>query len=158
MSNAKPVPENFPVITPRLFCRNPAAEAAFCVQTLGAKVVNERAGPDGRLLHALVSIGPAMVMIESEWPGFPNRPPNADGSTPVAMLVYVEDVDDAFARGLGAGATVLMPLADQFWGDRTAWLIDPEGHVWTIASRVEETTEEQRKERLSAMFKKSAQL
>jgi PhnB protein len=96
-----------------------------------------------------------MVMIESEWPGFANRPPDASGTSPVAMFVYVADVDAAFSRAVDGGAKVLMPLADQFWGDRTGWVIDPEGHVWTIASRIEETTEEQRTERLSAIFAES---
>jgi len=156
MTSVQPIPEGFPVITPRLFCRNPGVESMFCQQTFRAKVLNERAAPDGKILHALVSIGPAMVMIESEWPGFPNRPPDASGSSPVAMFVYVADVDAAFSRAVDGGAKVLMPLADQFWGDRTGWVIDPEGHVWTIASRIEETTEEQRKERLAAIFAKSA--
>jgi PhnB protein len=102
--------------------------------------------------HALVTIGPAMVMIEAEWPAVANRAPQMDGSSPVVIFVYVEDVDQAVDRALAVGAKLIMPLTNQFWGDRTAWLMDPAGHVWTVATRIEETTEEQRKERLAKIM------
>jgi PhnB protein len=89
-----------------------------------------------------------MVMIESEWPGFANRAPPQDGSSPVALYVYLDDVDAAVARAVASGAKVLMAATDQFWGDRTAWILDPQGHVWTVATRVEEPTEEERRRRL----------
>lgn len=97
----------------------------------------------------MMQFGPAMVMIESEWPGVSSRAPAADGSSPVVLFVYVENADETVDRAVAAGARVLMPLTDQFWGDRTAWIIDPSGHVWTVAARIEETTEEQRQERLT---------
>ena len=90
-----------------------------------------------------------MVMIESEWPALRNRAPQLDGSSPVAIFVYVENVDKTVERAIAAGATILIPLANQFWGDRTAWVMDPSGHVWTVATRIEETTEEQRQNRLT---------
>ena len=90
-----------------------------------------------------------MVMIESEWPQITNRAPSPDGSSPVALYVYVENVDETVSRAAAAGAKILMPLTDQFWGDRTAWIMDPGGHVWTAATRVEEPTEEERKARLA---------
>jgi PhnB protein len=100
----------------------------------------------------LITIGPAMIMIESEWPAMTMRAPHLDGSSPVAIFVYIEDVDRAVERAVALGAKILMPLEDQFWGDRTAWIMDPSGHVWTIATRIEETTEEQRQERLARLF------
>jgi PhnB protein len=90
-----------------------------------------------------------MIMIEGEWPAVANRAPQQDGSSPVVLYVYVEDVDRTVERAVAVGAKVLVPIADQFWGDRTAWVMDPSGHVWTIATRVEETTEEERQARLS---------
>ena len=147
--NVKPIPDASSTLMPRLFCRDPAAEVEFCKHTFGAVELNRRPGPDGTLAHALVTIGPAMVMIESEWPGVTMRAPKPDGSSPVAIFVYVADVDDAVARATSFGATILMPLANQFWGDRTAWIMDPSGHVWTIATRIEETTEEERQQRLT---------
>jgi len=97
-----------------------------------------------------------MVMIESEWPEVPNRAPAPDGSSSVALYVYVENVDEAVQRAVRSGARILMPATNQFWGDRTAWIIDPSGHVWTVATRIEETTEEQRQERLARLHAKSS--
>lgn len=98
---------------------------------------------------------PAMVMIESEWPASLSRAPQLDGSSPVVIFVYVPDVDQAVERAVVAGAQILMPLANQFWGDRTAWIMDPAGHVWTVATRFEETTEPERQARLNALHAKA---
>ncbi len=136
---------------PRLFCRSPAVQIEFCKATFGAEERVRRDGPDGSVVHALVTIGPAMVMIESEWPGVASRAPVPDGSSPVVLYVYVENVDQAVDRAVAAGGRVLMPTQNQFWGDRTAWVMDPSGHVWTIATRVEETTEEERQQRLARL-------
>ena len=102
-----------------------------------------------------MTIGPAMIMIESEWPQVANRAPSPDGSSPVALYVYVENVDDTVTRAEAAGARVLAAPADQFWGDRTAWIVDPSGHVWTVATRVEEATELERKARLAELLDRS---
>jgi PhnB protein len=152
----KGIPEGASAVIPRLFCRDPAAEIEFCTWTFGAVEGVRRSGADGKIAHALITIGPAMVMIESEWPEAPNRAPALDGSSSVALYVYVENVDDTLERAVARGARILMPVADQFWGDRTAWILDPSGHVWTVATRIEETTEEQRRERLARLYSKSA--
>jgi PhnB protein len=136
-------------VIPRLVCRDPDAEADFCTGALGVTESVRRPGADGRTAHVAVRFGPAMVMIESEWPQIPNRAPPPDGSSPVVLYLYVTDVDAVVDRAAAAGARVLMPPADQFWGDRTAWILDPAGHVWTLATRIEETTEAQRQERLA---------
>ena len=139
------------MVIPRLFCRDPVAEIEFCKTVFGAAERVRRPGADGKVAHALVTIGPAMLMIESEWPGITSRAPAPDGSSPVVLYVYVADVDAAVARAEAGGAKVLAPAQDQFWGDRTAWIMDPAGHVWTVASRVEETTEEERQRRLARL-------
>ena len=149
MSNTKPPPEGVPVVIPRLVCRDPVAEIDFIAHTFNARELNRRPGPDGAVVHALLTIGPAMVMIESEWPQITNRAPKLDGTSPVALYAYVEDVDAAVERAVDGGAKVLAPAADQFWGDRTAWIMDPSGHVWTIWTRIEEPTEEERQARLA---------
>ena len=138
------IPEGASAVIPRLFCRDPATQLEFCLAVFDAKERVRRPGPDGTLAHALITIGPAMIMIESEWPGIASRAPSSDGSSPVVLYVYVSDVDDVVARAQSAGAKLLSPLANQFWGDRTAWIVDPSGHVWTVATRIEETTEEER--------------
>lgn len=146
-TKTRPLPENTSIIIPRLVCRAPAAEVDFCMRAFDAVSLNERPGPDGTLAHALLQIGPEMVMIEAEWPTLPSRAPAADGSSPVVIFVYVPDVDGTVARAAECGATILMPAQDQFWGDRIAWLMDPAGHVWTVATRIEQTTAEERTQR-----------
>jgi PhnB protein len=84
-----------------------------------------------------------------------SRAPNTDGSPPVVLFVYVADVDQAVERAMAMGATLLLPAQDQFWGDRTARILDPSGHVWAVASRIEDTTEEQREKRWSAIRDRS---
>jgi PhnB protein len=154
----KGIPEGASVIIPRLVCRDPAAAIAFCANVFGAVERVRRPGPEGTVAHALMTIGPAMVMIESEWPTLPSRAPPPDASSPVVIFVYVEDADRTVARAEAAGAKILVPLQNQFWGDRTAWIVDPSGHVWTIATRIEETTEQERKDRWSAALRADAAL
>jgi PhnB protein len=146
---AKGIPEGASVVIPRLFCRDVASAIDFCKNTFGAVERVRRPGPDGTVAHALLMIGPAMIMFEAEWPGLASRAPQADGSSPVVIYVYVEDVDKTVERAVSGGAKVLFPVSNQFWGDRIGWVMDPSGHVWTIATRIEETTEDQRRERWS---------
>jgi PhnB protein len=152
----KGIPESSSVVIPRLFCRDVVAEIDFCKNTFGAVELVRRSGPDGTAAHALMTIGPAMIMIEAEWPSLASRAPKPDGSSPVVIYVYVEDVDQTVERAVAGGAKVLVPVANQFWGDRIGWVMDPSGHVWTIATRIEESSEEQRQERWSTVLKGSA--
>jgi PhnB protein len=146
-TNAGELPKNTSIIIPRLVCRDPASEIDFCVRAFEAIEVNRRPGPDGSVAHALLTIGPEMIMVESEWPSLPSRAPTADGTSPVVIFLYVPDVDQTVARASACGAKVLVPLQNQFWGDRMAWLMDPSGHVWTVATRIEETTAQERTDR-----------
>jgi PhnB protein len=97
----------------------------------------------------MMTIGPAMIMIEGEWPTLTSRAPKSDGSSPVVIFVYVEDVDQTVERAIASGAKVLVPVQNQFWGDRIASIMDPSGHVWTVATRIEETTAQERTDRWS---------
>lgn len=141
------LPENTSIIIPRLVCRDPAAEVDFCVRAFEAVELNKRPGPDGTLAHALLKIGPEMIMIEAESPSLPSRAPAMDATSPVIIFVYVADIDRVVERATGGGARVVVPTANQFWGDRIAWLMDPAGHVWTVATRIEQTTAEERTQR-----------
>ena len=146
------IPADSSVVIPRLVCRDPAGAIDFCAGTFGAVELGRRPGPDGTVAHALMTIGPAMIMIEAEWPTLTSRAPAPDGSSPVVIFVYVEDVDRTVERAMARGAQILIPPQNQFWGDRTAWIMDPSGHVWTVASRVEETTADERQDRWSAIL------
>ncbi|HEV8365275.1 MAG TPA: VOC family protein [Gemmatimonadaceae bacterium] len=151
----KGVPEGASALIPRLYCRDPGAEMDFCTTALGAVELNRRADNDGRVLHGLLTIGPAMLMIEGESASLTSRPPSLDGSSPVVLYVYVEDVDKTVERAVAAGAKVLYPVQNQFWGDRIGWVMDPAGHVWTVATRIEETTARERSDRWEAIKEKS---
>lgn len=156
MATYKGVPEGASAVIPRLFCRDVEAEIAFCCEALGAIEAGRRPGPDGRAAHAMLMFGPAMLMLEAEWPTLPSKPPSADGSSPVVIYLYVEDVDATAARAVERGASVVVPVETQFWGDRMGWIQDPEGHMWTIATRVEETTEDERSRRWSKVLAEDA--
>ena len=148
----KGVPEGASAIIPRLFCHDVEAEIEFCCEALGAVEGGRRPGPDGRAAHAMLKFGPAMLMLEGEWPTLPSRPPKRDGSSPVVIYLYVEDVDATVERALKRGGKLVVPVEAHFWGDRIGWVQDPSGHMWTIATRVEETTEDQRRERWSKIL------
>ena len=156
MTNVKPIPDGVPVVMPMLVCGDAAAEIDFCKATFGAVELVRRPGPDGTVAHAALTISGAMVMIEGEWPTLSSRAPQPDGSSPVVIHVYVEDVDAVMERAVVAGARVLLPVKNQFWGDRTGRILDPSGHVWTISTRIEETSSAERKERWSGIVKKNA--
>ena len=153
MSDAKRIPEGVPVVMPMLVCGDAAAEMDFCKATFGATEQVRRLGPDGSVAHAALTIGGAMLMIEREGAALASRAPKPDGSSPVVIYVYVEDVDEVIGRAVAAGAKVLLPVKNQFWGDRTGRIVDPSGHVWTISTRVEETSAAQREERWSSIVK-----
>jgi PhnB protein len=152
-NRVKGIPDDSSVVIPRLFCRDPAAAIDFCKHTFNANELGRRLGPDGSVVHALMVIGAAMIMIEGEWPTLKTRAPRMDGSSPVVIFVYVEDVDDTLDKAIANGAELLIPAQDQFWGDRIAWIMDPSGHVWTIATRIEETSSQERSDRWSDIRK-----
>jgi PhnB protein len=150
----KGIPDGASVVIPRLFCRDVAAAIDFCKNTFDAVERVRRPGPDGTVAHCLMTIGPAMIMIEAEWPGLTSRAPKLDGSSPVVIYVYVEDVDKTVERAVAGGANVLFPVQNQFWGDRIGWVMDLSGHVWTVATHIEETTEGERQDRWSDILAK----
>ena len=155
-SQYKGIPEGASAVIPRLYCHDVEAEVEFCCEVFGAVEGVRRPGPHGRAQHAMLLFGPAMLMIEAENPEAPARPPNPDGSSPVVIYVYVEDVDATVERALKRGGRLVVPVETHFWGDRIGWVQDPAGHMWTIATRVEQTTEDQRRERWAEILSEDA--
>jgi PhnB protein len=153
MGKVKPIPDGAPVLIPMLVCRDASAAVDFCKTTFGAVELVRRPGPDGTVAHAALTIGGAMIMVEGEFSTLSSRPPQPDGTSPVVIYVYVEDVDTVIGRAVAAGARILIPVKNQFWGDRTGRIVDPSGHVWTIATRVEETSSAEREQRWSSIVK-----
>lgn len=140
---AKPIPDHMRSLTPHLVCANAAAAIDFYKKAFGAVEMMRMPGPDGRLMHASVTIGDSLLMLVDEMPEFGALGPKALKGTPVTLHLQVEDVDAATARALAAGATVKMPVADMFWGDRYGSVVDPFGHVWAIATHIRDMTAEE---------------
>src|SRR5437867_7955268 len=150
MRTRKSIPEGVQALFPMLVCQSPEAEMEFCAAAFGTVEQVRRPGPDGSAIHIAMRINDAFLVVQSEFRDtVSSRVPSPDGSSPVVIFVYVADVDQALERAVAGGAQILVAAQNQFWGDRTARILDPSGHVWTVASRIEETTEEQRADRWS---------
>ena len=132
------VPEDFHTITPQLVVKGVAEAIDWYSRALGANELLRHAAPDGtRIMHSELLLGDSRFFVVDEFDGSMKSPATLGGSA-VTLHLYVHDVDALFKRAIGAGATVLMPVADQFWGDRYGMLTDPFGHRWSMASRIED--------------------
>jgi PhnB protein len=135
-SKPGPIPKGYHSVTPGLALRDTAAAIEFYKKAFGAKEKSRMPGPDGRtIMHAELQIGDSKVMVGEEMPQMGHLSPQALGGTPVSLYIYVKDADKVFDQAVRAGATVVMPVADMFWGDRHGSLKDPFGHSWGIATR-----------------------
>jgi uncharacterized glyoxalase superfamily protein PhnB len=141
MPKAKPIPDGFHTITPHLVVKDASKAIDFYKKAFGAEELERHPGPDGKsIMHATIKIGDSRVMLNDEFPDMGCRGPLAIGGTAVTLHLYVQDVDKAFERATKAGAKVTMPLADQFWGDRYGIVADPFGHMWSIATHMQDMT------------------
>jgi PhnB protein len=143
MADVKPIPDGYPQVTPYLCVDGADAAIAFYGQVLGTTERARMNGPDGKVSHAELQLGDSLVMVADEAPSIGILGPKTIGGTPVTLSVYVEDVDGVMDRAAQAGATVLRPAEDQFYGDRAGQFEDPFGHRWSVATRVEEVPPEE---------------
>ncbi len=148
MNKVRAIPEGMRSLTPHLVCRGAVQAIEFYERAFGAIELFRMPGPDGKLIHACVRIGDSQLFLFDEMPERGALSPLALKSTPVTIHLQVEDAETAFARAVQAGATVTMPLADMFWGDRYGRLTDPFGHSWAIATHMRDVS---REEMLAAM-------
>jgi PhnB protein len=146
-----PIPPGYASVTPYLIVHGAAKAIDFYQRAFGAVELFRLDGPDGTLAHAEIRIGNSPVMLADGTSGYPD--PLTLGGSSVSFMIYVPDVDAAFARAIAAGATVKRPVADQFYGDRTGTLADPFGHVWSLATHVEDVAPEEMDRRLKEMMK-----
>ena len=147
-ASVRPIPEGYHTLTPSLTVHNAAEAIEFYKRAFGAEEVFRAQGPDGQQIwHAELQIGDSRVMLNDEFPDMGCRGPHSIGGSPASLHIYVADADAVFQQAVAAGATVRMPLEDAFWGDRYGRLADPFGHEWAIATRQEELTEEEMKQR-----------
>jgi PhnB protein len=144
------VPEGYHTATPYLIVKGAARAIDFYKKAFGAAELMRYPGPDGRVAHAEIKVGNSLIMLADEFPEMGYRGPQSLGGSSVSILLYVKDVDAQFQQALAAGATVLKPLQDQFYGDRSGTLTDPFGHVWTLATHKEDVSPEEMKKRLEA--------
>jgi uncharacterized glyoxalase superfamily protein PhnB len=136
----KRIPEGMHTLTPHLICSDASAAIDFYARAFGAVEISRTAGPNGKLMNAMLRIGDSAMMLMDENPEWGALGPTLLKGTPVSIHVYVEDVDAAFERAVKAGATSKMPPADMFWGDRFGALTDPFGHSWSIATHVRDVS------------------
>lgn len=147
----KPIPDGYPRVTPYLIVDGAAEAIDFYTSVLGAEQRGSRMEmPNGKIGHAELSLGDSLLMLADEAPDHGAVGPRSVGGTPVTIHVYVEDVDDVFARALAAGAKELRPVSDEFYGDRLGQFEDPWGHKWSVATHVEDVSAEEMAERAKA--------
>jgi uncharacterized glyoxalase superfamily protein PhnB len=139
----KAVPEGYHTLTPSLTIRDAARAIEFYKQAFGAVEKGVAKGPDGKVMHAELRIGDSLIMLADEFPEFGSLSPQTIGGSGSGLHIYVEDVDTAFDRAIGAGGVVEMPVAEMFWGDRFGKLVDPFGHKWSIATHVRDMSPEE---------------
>lgn len=152
MSDVKPVPEGYPVVSPGLAIDGAAAAIEFYKNVFGATERMRMPGPDGKIVHCELMFGNSVVMLGDPAPDMDFLDPKTVGGTPVNLYVYVEDADAAFAAALSAGAKELTPMTTQFYGDRSGSFEDPWGHRWTVATHVEDVPPEEMDRRMAEQF------
>src|SRR5437016_13399543 len=139
-------------LTPYIIVKNAVAAIAFYEKAFGAKEEYRLAGPDGQIGHAELVIGAGRLMLADENAAFGALSPPSIGGTPIKLHLYVEDVDATVARAEAAGATVLRPAQDQFYGDRSGMIADPFGHQWFLNTRKETLTPGEMRQRYEQSF------
>jgi PhnB protein len=146
----QPIPEGYHTVTPYLAVEDATEAIEYYTKAFDAKERVRMETPDGQIGHAELEIGDSLVMLSDALPQFSTRPPKELGGTSVSVFMYVEDVDAVVKRAVDAGAMVTMEVADQFWGDRFGSVKDPFGHLWSIATHVEDVPPEEMAERAKA--------
>jgi PhnB protein len=149
-TEVKPIPEGYHTVTPYLILTGAGDAIAFYKKALGAEEVLRLADPGGKVHHAEISIGDSRVMLADEHPEIQALSPKTVGGSPVSIHLYVEDVDAAVERAVAAGAKLVRPVADQFYGDRVGGIEDPFGYRWFIATHKEDLTMEEIRRRAAA--------
>lgn len=147
-----PIPAGYPVVTPYLIVQGAAEALAFYQRAFGATERLRLPAPEGKIGHAEINIGEAVIMLADACPEMGFRSPQALGGSPISLHLYVTDVDAQFRQATEAGAKVLKPVHDQFYGDRSGMLEDPFGHIWTLATHIEDVAPEELQRRLAALM------
>jgi PhnB protein len=148
-------PKGYHTATPYLVIKGAAAAIDFYKKVFGATEIMRMPGPGGTVMHAELKFGDSIIMMADEFPDMGFRGPQSIGGTPVGINLYFPDVDARFALALKNGATEKRPVQNQFYGDRSGTIVDPFGHLWTIATHVEDVAPEEMNRRFEAEMKKA---
>jgi PhnB protein len=153
--SVKPIPEGYHTTTPYLIIKGAGDALEFYKKAFGAVELMRLQTPDGKVMHAEIKIGDSPIMLGDECPEMGYKSPSSLGGAAVSLMLYVEDVDASFAKAVAAGAKVMKPVADQFWGDRMGTVTDPFGHVWSLGTHVEDVSVEEIQRRAAAWMKQA---
>lgn len=153
-TNIDPIPKGYHSITPYLVVSGAEKAIEFYKKAFGAKEVFRMDAPEGKIGHCELQIGDSRIMMADEFPDMGIRGPSRDTPQSFSLLIYVENVDEVFNRAVAAGAKVLKPLTNEFYGDRMGKLQDPFGHIWNLGMQVERVTPEEMQRRADEMYKK----
>jgi uncharacterized glyoxalase superfamily protein PhnB len=151
VQKVKPIPEDMPTLVPHLVVNGAAAAIEFYKKAFGAVEAGRLPAPDGKLMHAMVRIGGSPLMLVDAMPQWGMLGPDGLKGSPVTIHMYVEDVDAAVERAVGAGAKITMPVAEQFWGDRYGKIEDPFGHQWSVATHVRDVSDDEMRSAMDRM-------
>jgi PhnB protein len=151
---AKPIPDGYHTVTPYLVVKGGAAALDYYKKAFAATELFRMADPGGAVRHAEIKIGDSVIMLADEAPEMGFRGPQSLGGSPIGIMLYVEDADKQFNQAVAAGGKVKSPVQDQFYGDRSGTLIDPFGHLWTIATHKEDVSQEEMARRAQEFMKK----
>jgi PhnB protein len=149
MPTTEPIPAGYHSVTPYLIINGAADAIEFYKKAFGATELFRMPHGD-KIGHAEIKIGDSPIMLADEYPEMGFTSPKSFGGTPVSLMIYVEDVDTVFPRAIAAGGVEMKALKDQFYGDRSGTLTDPFGHVWTVATHMEDLTSEEMGKRAAA--------
>ena len=147
----KAIPDGYHTVTPYLIVKGAAAAIDYYRRAFGAIELMRFPGPDGRIAHAEIQIGESRIMLGDVSPEMKQKDPKSIGGSSTGLMLYVDDVDRVFMEAIEAGGNVRDAVKDQFYGDRSGSLEDPFGHVWTVATHVEDVSESEMKRRMAQM-------
>ena len=155
-AHVKPIPDGYHSMTPYLIVNGAAKAIEFYQKVFGAIELFRLGGPDGKIGHAELMINDSVLMLADEAPQMGALSPPTIGGSPVRILLYVENVDEVVPRAVAAGAKIVRPVEDQFYGDRAGGIEDPFGHYWHVATHKEDVSPDEMKRRAEALFSKKS--
>jgi PhnB protein len=156
MASVKPIPNGYHSVTPYLFVKGAASAIDYYKSVFGATERMRMPGPKGQIMHAELQIGDSTIMLADEVPQMGVRSPLTVGGASSSLHIYVEDVDAIAQKAVDSGGKLVRPVADMFYGDRTGTIIDPFGHMWSIATHIEDVSPEEMQKRMAKAMSQSA--